>query len=300
MRSYSPLGTLVCAVVMAAAAAPARASAQIIDGTPGIVTASWLTGKTADPQTVVLHVDHDGDYDKAHVPGARRVIYSTVVTRRGNVSSELPPTDSLRATFERLGISDGNTVVVYAHEAPMATRVLMSLYAAGVQRVAYLDGGVEAWQKAGNPTEKTSTAIKPGKLSARTVALPTVDAEWITANASKSGVSFLDTRTTGEYNGSGNRSGMPSAGHLAGAMQLEWEDLFSDRMATLKPRTELEKLYRDRVKSGDVVVTYCWVGYRASATWFVAKVLGYDAKLYDGSYQDWQQRQLPTKAGGIP
>lgn len=275
------------------------ASAQIAPGTPSAVSASWLAQHLTDPQTVVLHIDNS-DYDSGHVPGARKVAYSSIVVKRENVSSELPAADSLRMTFEKLGISDGSSVVVYAHEAPMATRVLLSLYAAGVEKIAYLDGGLDGWKKAGQKLETTAATIKPGKLSARNVAVPTVDADWITANAPKGKVSFVDTRTTGEYNGTGNRSGMPSAGHLNGAKQLEWEDLFSDRMTTLKPRAELEKLYAERVKQGDAVVTYCWVGYRASATWFVAKMLGYDARLYDGSYQDWQQRQLPTKSGGTP
>jgi 3-mercaptopyruvate sulfurtransferase SseA len=52
--------------------------------------------------------------------------------------------------------------------------------------------------------------------------------------------------------------------------------------------------------AGDTVATYCWVGYRASMTYFIARYLGYPVKLYDGSYQDWQQRKLPVKAGAIP
>lgn len=73
--------------------------------------------------------------------------------------------------------------------------------------------------------------------------------------------------------------------------------MFSDGMTLLKPRAELERLFGARAAAGDTVVIYCWVGYRASATWFVAKYLGYDARMYDGSYQDWSQRALPTKSG---
>jgi thiosulfate/3-mercaptopyruvate sulfurtransferase len=88
---------------------------------------------------------------------------------------------------------------------------------------------------------------------------------------------------------------MPSHGHLAGARQLEWEDLFrGPGSSLLKDRGDLEKMFAERVRPGDEVVTYCWVGYRASATWLVARWLGYEAKLYDGSYQDWSQRKLPV------
>jgi 3-mercaptopyruvate sulfurtransferase SseA len=35
-------------------------------------------------------------------------------------------------------------------------------------------------------------------------------------------------------------------------------------------------------------------------TYFIARYLGYPVKLYDGSYQDWQQRRLPVRAGATP
>jgi 3-mercaptopyruvate sulfurtransferase SseA len=39
------------------------------------------------------------------------------------------------------------------------------------------------------------------------------------------------------------------------------------------------------------------VGMRASVVYFVARYLGYDARLYDGSIIDWTQRRLPTTTG---
>jgi thiosulfate/3-mercaptopyruvate sulfurtransferase len=42
------------------------------------------------------------------------------------------------------------------------------------------------------------------------------------------------------------------------------------------------------------------VGYRGSATYFIARHLGYDVKLYDGSFQDWMQRKLPVRTGETP
>jgi 3-mercaptopyruvate sulfurtransferase SseA len=36
------------------------------------------------------------------------------------------------------------------------------------------------------------------------------------------------------------------------------------------------------------------VGMRASVVYFVSRMLGYDARLYDGSIMDWSRRKLPT------
>jgi 3-mercaptopyruvate sulfurtransferase SseA len=45
------------------------------------------------------------------------------------------------------------------------------------------------------------------------------------------------------------------------------------------------------------LVSYCLVGMRASVAYFVARHLGYDARLYDGSIDDWTQRKLPAVKG---
>ena len=264
-----------------------------------IVTPAWVAARLNDPSLVVIHIGHD-DYAAGHVPGALAVDYGQLVANRGSLGSELPDANVLRERLEALGVSDNSTVVVYAHEAPMATRALFSLAYIGIERIAYLDGGFDRWRAEGHPVSRERPSVTPGRIT-RTIdtsILATHDI--LTTRTGQTGTAFVDTRTDGEYNGTGNRSGMPSAGHLAGAKQLEWQDLFADGMARLKPRAELERLFRERVAPGDTVITYCWVGYRASATWFVARALGYRAMMYDGSYQDWQQRGLPTRTGSAP
>jgi 3-mercaptopyruvate sulfurtransferase SseA len=39
------------------------------------------------------------------------------------------------------------------------------------------------------------------------------------------------------------------------------------------------------------------VGMRASVVYFVARHLGLDAKMYDGSIVDWGRRKLPVQSG---
>jgi Rhodanese-related sulfurtransferase len=97
------------------------------------------------------------------------------------------------------------------------------------------------------------------------------------------------------------RHNMPSGGHIPGARQLVWQDLFLDpRVGTLKPRAELASEFARRAAPGDTVVAYCYVGYRASMSYLIARYLGYTAKLYDGSYQDWAARSLPLTRGKVP
>lgn len=294
--------TLVLATAFVTAAPLALAQApsarlRAVDG-------AWLAQHRQDANVVVLHVTMTGEeFAEGRIVGARELPYSEIGGARGTLTRELPDPDAFRERLQRLGISDGSTVVVYAHEAPMATRLLFTLAYMGLNDLAYLDGGLELWRAESRPVERGPTrdlTFSAGRITAPLRPQLVADSEFILARVGKPGLSLVDTRTDGEYSGTGNRSGMPSAGHVAGARQLEWEDLFSDRSLRLRPRAELEAIFRERVTPGDEVVTYCWVGYRASATWFVASLLGYNSRMYDGSYQDWQQRNLPTRSGTTP
>ena len=51
------------------------------------------------------------------------------------------------------------------------------------------------------------------------------------------------------------------------------------------------------MRPGDTIVGYCHIGQQATAMLFGARLLGYDVRLYDGSFQDWAQRNLPVEAG---
>ena len=49
---------------------------------------------------------------------------------------------------------------------------------------------------------------------------------------------------------------------------------------------------------GETVVSYCVIGVGASMDYFVARLLGYETLLYDGSWRDWASRDLPLVEGG--
>src|SRR3712207_9545320 len=64
------------------------------------------------------------------------------------------------------------------------------------------------------------------------------------------------------------------------------------------PRGRLAKLFRDAgVAPGDTVVTYCHIGQQATAVLLAARLLGHPVRLYDGSFEDWARRGLPTETG---
>ncbi len=90
---------------------------------------------------------------------------------------------------------------------------------------------------------------------------------------------------------------MHPAGHLPGARQLVWTDLVSRSSQFLSDAELRAKLEAAGARAGVPVVSYCMIGMRASVIYFVARHLGFDAKMYDGSIVDWGRRKLPVRRG---
>lgn len=303
---YASLSAVIALAVVACTAQGQHGISLAPDGNPLVVSTSWLASHINSPSVVVIDVGMwsdkgaDTTYAKGHIPGARVIRFGSLVTERDSLDEELPSVDQIRNALENAGISDSTLVVVYGSDAPAASRALFTLDYIGHHKFAFLDGGIAKWRAEGRPLSRDFPAFARGRITPHPNPGLVVTADWITKHAKDPRIALIDTRTDGEYLGTGDRHGMPSEGHIAGARHLEWPLLFESDGMTLKNTAALKKLYADRVQPGDTVVTYCWVGYRASMTYFVARDLGYPVKLYDGSYQDWLKRRLPVRAGAAP
>ena len=264
-----------------------------------LVSAAELAKRLSDADVVVLHVgDRESAFADGHLPGARFVRYGDFAVEgdRG-LGSELAAADQLKRVFEAAGVSDNSRVVLYGTSTVAAARAFFTLDAAGHARVALLDGGLTAW-KAGNRPIETG----PAKAHARGTFTPKINAAKVTDAAfiqqQAGSIALVDVRPDPEYLGTdGGMGGAHAIGHIAGAQQLPWNALVGSDGRFL-PRAELEaKLKAAGVTGGKPVVPYCMVGMRASVVYFVARYLGHDARMYDGSIIDWTQRKLPTKTG---
>ncbi|MFI5229981.1 MAG: sulfurtransferase [Gemmatimonadales bacterium] len=261
------------------------------------VTTAWLAEHMRDPDVVVIEVGMEsmGGHAVEHIPGARVVDYHDLAIDDGGLNTELPPVQTLVDLFSRAGVSTGSRVVLYGGQPPVVTRAFFTLDYLGGTRPAILIGGLAKWKGEGRPIAATaSSAPRRASLVPHPNPSVVVNAGWVRAHLGKPGIALVDTRTPPEYYGGAQRHGAVSGGHLSGARMLEWQDLFtSTDDFDLRSPSELREIFARRAERSDTVVTYCAVGYRASATYFVARLLGHVARLYDGSYQGWSALGYP-------
>jgi thiosulfate/3-mercaptopyruvate sulfurtransferase len=270
-----------------------------------IVSTAWLAKHLNDADLVMLQVGDKKEYDAAHIKGAQYIQTSDISTPRGSgLILELPPVDQLKATFEKLGVTDKSRVVVYFSKdwVTPTSRVYFTLDYLGLgDRTAILDGGLPAWiaEKRDVTTEVSSPRV--GSFTPHPDPKLVVDASWVSGNINKPGVAILDARDAKFYTGE-SAGNMPRAGHIPSAKSIPFSTLVEDSNNKFKSPEALRALFNTAgVKPKDSVATYCHIGQQASLLYFVAKYLGYDAHLYDGSFDDWSKRsELPVeKSEGI-
>jgi thiosulfate/3-mercaptopyruvate sulfurtransferase len=291
---------LVAAIVDLAASGPAAAQSSSKGSGGRLIGSSELAAALTDANLVLLHVaDRASAFEQAHIPGARMLLYGDfAIDGPDHLGSELPPAAQVKQVFEAAGVSNTSRVVVYSPSTVAAARAFFTLDAMGHKTVALLDGGLRAWRAENRPIE--TGAAKPVAKGTFTPVLNSArlaTAQQIQQQMASADIALVDVRPDPEYLGADGGMGTHAPGHIAGAAQLPWDTLVASDGRFL-PRDQLQaKLAAAGVVSGKPVVSYCMVGMRASVVYFVARHLGYDARLYDGSIVDWSQKNLPVKTG---
>jgi thiosulfate/3-mercaptopyruvate sulfurtransferase len=272
----------------------------LIAASPGLlVSPAELAAALKDPAIVVVAVGNSvDDFTAGHIPGARFVRYDEIAIDVDGLQSELPPVDQLRKVLSAAGISDASRVVIYG--SPIAaTRMFFTLDYLGHPNARVLNGGFNAWKENGGAVEVAPP--RPGaaaSINPKPNATRVVTADWIKERLSSEKMTLLDARPDAEFTGAdGGMGGAHVPGHLPDARQLVWNSLL-DASGNFLPDAELRKKFEAiGARPGTPLVSYCMVGMRASVTYFVARHLGYDARLYDGSIVDWTRRKLPAVMG---
>ena len=264
-----------------------------------LVSTDWVLEHHQDDNVRVLEVDEDVLlYDTGHIPGAQKIDW--LMDLWDDTMREFVQPDELAALFERLGISNDTTIVLYGDKNNWwAAYAFWFFKYSGVDNLKLMNGGRVKWTQEDKPltTEVPSYPkgnYTPGQRDANLRAFRDEVLQHIDKTKAGKGA-MVDVRSPGEFSGevthmpSYPQEGVLRGGHIPGSSNIPWSQAANED-GTFKSADELKNLYADKGVTGDKdIIAYCRIAERSSHTWFVLKyLLGYDnVKNYDGSWTEW-------------
>jgi thiosulfate/3-mercaptopyruvate sulfurtransferase len=244
-----------------------------------LVSPAWLSARRGEAGIVVVHVDRTrSEYDMGHIPGSHFLPLSSIIVERDGVPNELPPVAHLDSVLEAIGIGNAARVIITG-DPLSAARLFFTLdYLGHGGGAALLDGGTAAWIDGGWPVSIEPTPSVRASFTPAPRPEVVVDGGWVKAHLDTPGVVFVDARPQDDF----------VAGHIPGARSIYWKLTLDGSPPALQSEPWLLGLFHGSgVPPGDQVVTYCRSGMQASFLYFVARYLGYETKMYDGSMAEW-------------
>ena len=265
-----------------------------------LISIADLSAQVNDAAWVVCDCRHDladtragrRAYAESHIAGARFVHLdedlSAPKTGR-NGRHPLPDVETFARRLGELGIDNEKQVVAYdASGGPYAARLWWMLRWLGHKAVAVLDGGWNAWVKAGNVVTAETPTVKAARFVPRPRAGIARDAASVIAGLGKPGSFLLDARVPTRYRGE-NESLDPVAGHIPGAVNRPWQ-LNLDTEGRFKTAAGLRKEFGDTLEgaASGGVTHYCGSGVTACHNLLAMEIAGLSGSLlYPGSWSEW-------------
>lgn len=304
MRTWLSIASSAVTLALTCAGA---ALAQPADA-PSLATPQQAAALLDEPGIVVLHVGDQAEYAKEHLPGARHVELRTLYPppAAGGLTLQMPAPDELQVRLEALGIGDRTPVLVYMGSTNVSatTRVVFTLDYAGLGGQTFvLDGGLPAWKAARLPvTSDVPPVPAPGTLTLKPRVAAVATLADVTSRAGAPGHAVIDARSREFYTGESNNNGrIPRPGHVPGAVSVPYTS-FVQEDGRFRPVAEVRALLQDAgAAQGTRLITYCHIGQQATVPWLMARILGYDVQLFDGSYEEWSRTpEAPVTSGPKP
>lgn len=264
-----------------------------------IVDVATLKAHLDDPAWLIVDARHqladtgygERAYAEGHLPGAvflhlDRDLSGPMNGKNGR--HPLPDAAAVARRFGEIGIGPATQVVVYDDAQGMiAGRLWWLLRWLGHDAVALLDGGLPAWQAAGEALTTVVPTLPPTDFVARQRDVH-VDADWLLARLETPQLHLVDARAPDRFRGE-NEFTDPVAGHIPGAANRFFKDnLEAD--GRFKPAAQLRAEWLALLAGAgpDELIHQCGSGVSACVNLIAMEIAGLPgSKLYPGSWSEW-------------
>ena len=222
-----------------------------------LVDAQWVDDHRGDAGVVIVDCDVDAAYNRGHIPGAVAVpdnFEKDPDTGRVHLMSP----SQFQAMCERLGIGDNTLVVAYDNSQSLyAARLWWALNTYGHSQVKVLNGGWRRWIAEGRAVGLDRAAGAPGaSFTPRRDESLLVKVDELKDACQLGEAVIWDVRSDGEWDGSEMR-GNRRAGHIPGAVHLEWFNVMDRATHQFRPADEIRQILAEAgIPPDKAVYTY--------------------------------------------
>jgi thiosulfate/3-mercaptopyruvate sulfurtransferase len=242
----------------------------------------------AEDNLRIIHVS--GDFDAGHIPGAAFSAYANWRGGPANPGALLAP-ETYAAEAARLGINaDTPVVIVHSGANPTdmgtAARVYWTLKSLGVQDLALLNGGFEAWSAAQLPVSTTAAEIAPSEFTGNWTTDWYISTAEVAELVERGEARLIDSRPEGFFEGITWSIARP--GTVRGAENVAFADFFEgNRMVSAEQARAVAQA--NGLEDAPITVSFCNTGHWAAINWFALSELAgvENTRLYAESMAEY-------------
>ncbi len=254
-----------------------------------LVGVGWVAARIESKDIIVVDPRRPMKYLSGHLPGAINLpIYQAF-----GADGKLLATAALAEFIGSAGIGGSAIPVLYdSPEGQNAAMLAWTLEYLGRTDVSVLDCFYEHWKEQGMEVRYKPVTAEPVAFTVREN--PAIRAT-LAEVRDGAGLKLLDLRSREEFIGE-RTIGEDTPGHIPGAVNLAWRDFASPPERILAPPDRIERMLSGAgVGRSDRIIAYCRSGARAALGYLALKELGYDVRLFDGSFAEWSRNRLPAE-----